>query len=140
MPTTAWRFVGTEGADDAVLRLTRLDAQEQIDLQDVAVLRWPEYAAEPTTREHVTEQGGKVSSLMRKLQRGAIDNSMIESVKTDMVPGTSAIVLLSSNAVIDAVVKAFEGQPPELIRSDLSVPQQDQLRSAIDDARRRNQG
>jgi len=140
MPTTAWRFAGTEGADDAVLRLTRLDAQEQIDLQDVAVLRWPEYAAEPTTREHVTEQGGKVSSLMRKLQRGAIDNSMIESVKTDMVPGTSAIVLLSSNAVIDAVVKAFEGQPPELIRSDLSVPQQDQLRSAIDDARRRNQG
>jgi uncharacterized membrane protein len=136
MPTTAWRFPGTEGADKAVLRLKRLDAQEQIDLLDVAVVRWPEYAPEPTTQEHVTEEGRKVTSLVRRLQRGAIDTSMIETVKSDLTPGTSAIVMLSSNTVIDSVVKAFEGQPLELIRSDLSVPQQDQLRIAIAEARK----
>jgi len=47
MSTTAWRFSGTEGADDAVLRLKQLDTQDLIVVQDVAVLRWPQYAAAP---------------------------------------------------------------------------------------------
>ena len=50
MSTTAWRFSGTEGADGAVLRLKQLDAQELIDVQDVAVLRWPQTAAAPARR------------------------------------------------------------------------------------------
>ena len=61
---------------------------------------------------------------------------MIESVKTDLHPGTSAMVLLSSDANIDAVVHAFEGQPLELLRTDMSVPEQDRLRLAVDQARR----
>ncbi len=140
MPTTAWRFPGTEGADNAVARLKKLDSQDQINLMDIAVLRWPDYAAEPTTQEHVHEQGGKVASMMRRLQHPVIDGSMIESVKGDLRPGTSAVVLLSSGAEIDAVVHAFEGQPMELIRSDLSVPEQDRLRQAVDQARQREPG
>jgi uncharacterized membrane protein len=139
MPTTAWRFAGTEGADNAVVRLTQLDARELIDVHDMTIVRWPEYAAEPITHEHVNEQGGVVSSLLHRLQRSCIDSSMIESVKGDLRPGTSALVLLSSDAMIDAVVHAFEGQPLELIRSDLSVPQQDQLRWAISQARNAQQ-
>jgi uncharacterized membrane protein len=140
VPTTAWRFPGTEGADNAVARLKQLDSQDLIHLMDVAVLRWPEYAAEPTTQEHVHEQGGKVASMVRRLQRPVIDGSMIESVKGDLRPGTSAVVLMSSGAEIDAVVHAFEGQNMELIRSDLSVPEQDQLRQAVELARQRKPG
>ena len=140
MPTTAWRFAGTEGADTAVVRLKQLQSQDLINVMDVAVLRWPEYATEPTTHEHVTEEGGKMASLVRRLQHPVIDGSMIETVKTDMRPGTSAVVLLSSDAQIDAVVHAFEGQPMELIRTDLSVPDQDRLRLAVDQARRSGSG
>jgi uncharacterized membrane protein len=137
MPTTAWRFAGTEGADTAVMRLKQLDSQDLINVMDVAVLRWPEYAPEPMTQEHVTEQGSsKMASLVRRLQHPVIDGSMIESVRSDLRPGTSAMVLLSSDAQIDAVVHAFEGQPMELIRTDLSVPEQDRLRLAVDQARR----
>lgn len=137
MPTTAWRFAGTEGADTAVMRLKQLDSQDLINVMDVAVLRWPEYAHEPMTQEHVTEQGtSKMASLVRRLQHPVIDGSMIESVRNDLRPGTSAVVLLSSEAQIDAVVHAFEGQPMELIRTDLSVPEQDRLRLAVDQARR----
>jgi uncharacterized membrane protein len=46
------------------------------------------------------------------------------------------MVLLSSDAQIDAVVHAFEGQRMELIRTDLSVPEQDRLRLLVDQARR----
>jgi uncharacterized membrane protein len=136
MPTTAWRFPGTEGADQAVVRLRQLDSQDLINVMDVAVLRWPEYSAEPMTQEHVTEQGSKVAAMVRRLQHPVIDGSMIETVKHDLSPGTSAVVLLSSDAQIDAVVHAFEGQRMELIRTDMSVPEQDRLRLLADQARR----
>jgi uncharacterized membrane protein len=140
VPTTAWRFPGTEGADSAVVRLKDLKSKDLINLMDIAVLRWPEYAAEPTTLEHAHEQGSKVSSLVRRMQRPGIDGSMIDSVKADLRPGTSAVVVLSSDAEIDAIVHAFEGQPMELIRSDLSVPDQDRLRQAVEQAMQRQQG
>jgi uncharacterized membrane protein len=140
MPTTAWRFAGTEGADNAVARIKQLDSQDMINAKDVAVLRWPEYAPEPTTREHVTSEGGKVAKLMHKLQHSVIDSSMIDTVKGDLRPGTSAMVLLSSDADIDAVVDAFRGQPLELLRTDLSVPEQDRLRRAVDQARQQGGG
>jgi len=127
MSTTAWRFRGTEGADHAVLRLKQLNSQDLIDVQDVAVIRWPQYADSPTAQEHVTAPASKVSSLVSKLKKGSIESSMIEPVTTDLMPGSSALVLLSSDAVIDTVAKAFEGEPMELIRSDLSVQQQDRL-------------
>jgi uncharacterized membrane protein len=137
VPTTAWRFPGTEGADSAVVQLKQLDSKELINLVDIAVIRWPEYAATPTTLEHAHEQGGgKVSSLMRRLQHPVIDAPMIESVKGDLRPGTSAVVVLSSDGEIDAIVNAFEGQPMELVRSDLSVPDQDRLRQAVEAAQR----
>jgi uncharacterized membrane protein len=90
--------------------------------------------------EHVHEQGGRMASMVRRLQHPVIDASMIESVKGDLRPGTSAVVLLSSGAEIDAVVHAFEGEPIELIRSDLSVPDQDRLRQAVAEARQREPG
>ncbi len=73
MSTTAWRFGGTEGADDAVLRLKQLDAQKLIDVQDAAVLRWPQWAAEPSAQEHVTAEGSKVSSFFKNLGLPDID-------------------------------------------------------------------
>jgi uncharacterized membrane protein len=131
MPTTAWRFAGTEGTDGAVLKLKALDEKDLIDVQDVTVIRWPEYAGEPTVQEHVTEEGGVVSALRRKVRHESIEGSMIETVKTDLMPGTSAVVLLSARAVIDEVAKALKGSGMELIRTDLSVPDQDRLRAMI---------
>jgi uncharacterized membrane protein len=133
MATTAWRFSGTEEADAAVLRLKQLDAQDLIDVQDVAVIRWPQYAAGPQLQEHVTEEGSKASSLAKKLRRAGIDSTMVESVTGDMTPGTSALVLLSADTAIDTVANAFEGHAMELMRSDLSVQQEDQLRAAFND-------
>jgi uncharacterized membrane protein len=131
MSTTAWRFNTTEAADDAVLRLKQLDAQKVVDVQDAAVIRWPLFATEPLTQEHVTDEGSKASSFFKKLGLPDIDKRMIEAVKGDMTPGTSALVVLSSKAAIDIVAKAFKGQDVELIRSDLSVQQEDQLRAAF---------
>ena len=133
MPTTAWRFAGTEGADEAVLKLKQLEASKLVEVQDVTVIRWPQYAAEPTVQEHVTEEGSKVSSLMHKFKHSGIDSSMVESARGDMSPGTSVLVLLTPESAVDAFAKAFEGQGVELIRSDLSVQEQDEVRGALGD-------
>jgi uncharacterized membrane protein len=131
MPTTVWRFSGTEGADEAVLKLKQLESANLVEVQDVVVVRWPQYAAEPTVREHVTEEGSKVSSLMHRLKHAGIDSSMTEAAKGDMTAGTSVLVLLTSEAAVDAFAKAFGGQGVELIRSDLSVQEQDEVRAAL---------
>lgn len=133
MSTTAWRFSGTEGADAAVLRLKQLDSQGVMDVQDVAVIRWPQYASGPQVQENVTEEGSRASSLAKRMRKAGIDSAMLEAVKDDMRLGTSALVLLSADAALDAVAKAFEGQAMELIRSDLSVQQEDELRAAFSD-------
>ena len=134
MATTAWKFSGTEKADEAVLRLKELDAKEYIHVQDVAVIRWPQYAAAPTAQEHVTDEGSKVSAMVSKMKHANIDSSMIESAKSDMTPGTSVLVLLSTDAAIDTVAGALQGLGMELTRSDLSVQQQDHVRAAFSDS------
>lgn len=131
MSTTAWRFSGTEGADMAVLRLKQLDSQGLMDVQDVAVIRWPQYASGPQVQEHVTDEGSRASSLAKRIRKAGIDGAMLQAVADDMRLGTSALVLLSVNTAIDSVAKAFEGQAMELIRSDLSVQQEDELRAAF---------
>jgi uncharacterized membrane protein len=141
MPTSAWRFSGTEGADDAVVKLKGLAAQDLIEVQDLAVIRWPRWAAEPIAHEHVTEEGHGVSAMVARRRRPVIDSSIMEAAKGDMTPGTSAIVMLSANADIDAIAGTFQGlgRDIELIRTDLSVPDQDRLRAALSDAADRGQ-
>ena len=136
MPTSAWRFSGTEGADDAVVKLKGLAAQDLIEVLDLAVMRWPRWVAEPIVQEHVTEEGGRVSAMVGRRRHPVIDNSITEAAKGDMTPGTSVIVLPSANADIDALAGTFQGlgRDIELVRTDLSVPDQDRLRAAISQA------
>jgi uncharacterized membrane protein len=133
MSTTAWRFNGTEGADAAVLRLKQLNAQDVMDVQDMAVLRWPQYASGPQVQEHVTDEGSKASSLAKRMRKAGIDGALLQAVRDEMQLGTSALIVLSADAALDAVAKAFDGQAMELIRSDLSVQQEDALRTAFSD-------
>lgn len=142
MPTSAWRFSGTEGADDAVVKLKGLAAQDLIEVQDLTVIRWPRWAAQPILQEHVTEEMSKVSALMGRRRHAVIDSSIIEAARGDMAPGTSVVVMLTANANIDAIAGTFQGlgRDIELIRTDMSVPEQDRLKAAIREAIDRGQG
>jgi uncharacterized membrane protein len=106
-------------------------SQDVLDVQDVAVIRWPQYASAPQVQEHVTEEGSLATSLAKRIKKSGIEGSMLEAVKQDMALGTSALVLMSGEAKLDAVPNAFEGQAMELIRSDLSVQREDELRAAL---------
>ena len=122
MSTTSWRDCPFR-ADPAVLRLKQLDAQDLITCRPCGAPR-PPFASAPQAQEHVTDEGSKASSFAKKLTKAGIDGSMLEAVKGDMTPGTSALVLLSVDAAVNTVARAFEGHAMELMRSDLSVPQE----------------
>ena len=62
-----------------------------------------------------------------------IDDDFIDSVKSQVVPGTSALFLMTQDAVIDRVSDAFDGTNAQLVKTNLSKDQEEALRSAFAD-------
>ena len=63
-----------------------------------------------------------------------IDKQFQEQVRDMLQPGTSALFVLTSEAVMDKVHGAFEGQSPELIFTNLSAEEEATLRDVFADA------
>jgi uncharacterized membrane protein len=62
-----------------------------------------------------------------------IDDDFISSVRAEIQPGTSALFLLSSDAVLDKVEKAFGDDKPHLLRTNLSDADEAKLREVFGD-------
>lgn len=62
-----------------------------------------------------------------------INDQFIDSVRSEITEGTSALFLLSENAVMDKVRSAFEGTQVELVSTNLSDEQEQALRAAFVD-------
>src|SRR3954454_7190609 len=75
--------------------------------------------------------GAAAGALSGSLVDVGIDDDFIKSVRAKVTPGTSALFLMSSNAVMDKIRDAFEGNQPELIETNLSNEQEAALRAAF---------
>ncbi len=126
---TVWKFDEATGADAALAKLEKLDAQEVIEVEDAAVVSWPEEASAAETVEHAT--GGKVHGFAKRLRHSGIEDSFVESLEQKVKPGTSALFLLSEHAVLDRVANAFAETKMELIESNLSDEQERDVREAL---------
>jgi uncharacterized membrane protein len=60
-----------------------------------------------------------------------ISDAFIKSVRERVTPGTSALFLLSSDAVMDRVSAEFGDTRAELISTNLSMEQEQRLREAF---------
>ncbi|WP_042422518.1 DUF1269 domain-containing protein [Streptacidiphilus anmyonensis] len=155
---TVWRFPTATGADEALATLKQLQGQELIKVQDGAVISWPGGASKPRTR-HLSDMtgagalggafwgflfgliffipligmaiGAAGGALGGHLAHFGIDESFIKDVKEKVTPGTSALFVLSSDAVLDRVRPAFEGIHAELIQTNLSADEEARLREAF---------
>jgi uncharacterized membrane protein len=157
---TVWKFDDPEGADRAASLLGALARQELVQVHDAATVSWRPEAKKPKTRQlqHLALAGttsgmlwgmlfgliffvpllgaaiGAASgALAGSLADVGIDDSFIKAVRDRVTPGTSALFLMSSGAVLDKVKAAFDeqGLTPELIQSNLSGEQEAQLREMI---------
>ena len=65
-----------------------------------------------------------------------IDDGFINRVRDKITPGTSALFILSSDAVVDKIRDAFAGQEtPELVFTNLSTEQEAALREVFGEER-----
>ncbi|MCE4266626.1 DUF1269 domain-containing protein [Rhodococcus globerulus] len=155
---TVWKFPTPSGADTAITTLEDLQRQELIKLRDAALVSWPEGANKPKTRQlnNVTGAGALggafwgllfgllffipllgaalgagIGALAGSLTDVGIDDEFIAGVRKNVTPGTSALFVLTSDAIIDRVHEAFDGQSGELVSTNLSHEQEQQLRNVF---------
>ena len=75
--------------------------------------------------------GAATGALSGWLSDVGIDDAFIAEVREKVTPGTSAIFVLSSGAVMDKVKDAFAGEKPELLFTNLSNEQERALQEAF---------
>ena len=75
--------------------------------------------------------GAAMGALSGHFADYGIDDEFIAGVREKVTEGTSALFLLSSDAVVDKVQDEFKGTKMELIKSNLSAEQDAQLREVF---------
>jgi uncharacterized membrane protein len=155
---SVWRFDSATGAEQAVGTLEDLSKQQLITVFDAATVSWAEGAKRPKTRQlHNLAGAGALGgafwgllfgllffvpllgmaigaaagALSGSLRDVGIDDDFIKRTRDQVTPGTSALFVMSGNAVLDKVKAAFEGQKPELLFTNLSDEQEKALREAF---------
>src|SRR4051812_19640727 len=156
---TIWRFGTADGADRGARTLEALARAKLITLHDAAVVSWPENRKKPAVRQlHNLAGRGALSgafwgtlvgllflvplvgaavgaatgALAGGLTDGGVDDDLVEGIPARVTPGTSALFVLSSDAVIEKVQDAFADlDKPELLFTNLSVEQERTLREVF---------
>jgi len=155
---TAWKFDSPYGADDALAVLEKAQGEALIQVQDAAVVSWEPGRKKPKTREmHSAKKAGALGggfwgllfgliffvpilglaigaamgAAAGSLAKVGISDAFINSVREKVTPGTSALFVLSSDAVIDRVSAEFKGTEAELISTNLSNEQEASLRAVF---------
>lgn len=156
---TAFKFADPMGADKAVGTLVALHEQGLIMVDDYATVSWPMGAKKPKTQQATDMKGpaalggafwgllfgllffmpflgaaigAAVGALTGALIDVGIDDDFIKRVKGEVTEGTSALFLLSENAVVDRVAEGFRQLPPhDLIASNLTAEQEAKLKDVF---------
>jgi uncharacterized membrane protein len=155
---TVLKFNTPEGAGQMLEKVKRLQKQQLIKLQDAATVTWPAGKTAPKTKQLVNlagigaldgafwgmlfgliffvpffgmAVGAAFGALGGKMQDYGIDDDFIKKVRTQVTEGTSALFLLTSDAVMDKVTEQLKGEKFELIASNLTKEQEDELMAAF---------
>src|SRR6185437_8129312 len=75
--------------------------------------------------------GAATGALAGSMSDVGIDDAFIRRMRDEIQPGTSALFVLSSGAVVDKVKDAFQGQQMVLVETNLSHEQEDKLRDVF---------
>ncbi|NYF97288.1 DUF1269 domain-containing protein [Janibacter cremeus] len=151
---TVWKFPQEGDAQRAVDTLEGLQRQELIKIHDAALVEWTEGKKKPKTRQlndltgagalggafwgllfgllffipllgfALGAAGGALAGSLRDV---GIDDEFIEETKKSVTPGTSALFVLTSDAVQDKVHDAFGDLNAELVHTNLSAEDEAKL-------------
>jgi uncharacterized membrane protein len=152
------KFPTPDGAQQMQSTLLSLQKQQLIQVQDAAIVTWPQDAKQPKTKQlhDMAGQGAlmgafwgmlfgliffvpffglavgaTMGALSGKFADYGIDDNFIKQTREKVTEGTSALFLLTSGAVQDKVVEALKGQTFEILSTSLAQEKEDELRAAF---------
>ena len=152
------KFPTADGAQQMESTLLDLQKQHLIEVQDAAIVTWPQGKKSPKTQQlhSLTGQGAlmgafwgmlfgliffipffglavgaAMGALSGKFADYGIDDNFIKQTREKVTEGTSALFLLTSDAVQDKVLAELKGFDFELIASNLTKEQEEQLKAAF---------
>jgi uncharacterized membrane protein len=155
---TVLKFDTPDGAEQMLDKIKSMQKMQLITLQDAAIVTWPEGRKAPKTEQLVNlagvgalqgafwgmlfgliffvpffglAVGAAFGALGGKMGDYGIDDDFIESVRDQITEGTSGLFLLTSDAVRDKVADELKGEKFELIASNLTKEQEEELMASF---------
>jgi uncharacterized membrane protein len=155
---TALKFDSPDGANSALAAVQNLQKQHLIKLHDAAIVSWPKGKKSPKTRQLVDlASAGALSGMFWGTLFGliffnplfgmvtgtvfgaiggamrdyGIDDDFIKQTRAQVTEGTSALFLMTSEAVTDRVVEQMKNLKFEIIATNLSKDQEKKLLEAF---------
>jgi uncharacterized membrane protein len=156
---TVWKFDSPQGADEAVRTLKELTREDIVVVHDAATVSWEKGSKKPKTHQVTSTTlagalggsfwgllfgliffvpllgaaiGAATGALAGSLTDVGIDDTFINKIRDQVTPGTSALFVLTSDAVVDKVHEAFAGHAPsELLFTNLDGEQEAALRAVF---------
>jgi uncharacterized membrane protein len=155
------KFNSPESADQALGTLQQLQQQQLIKVVDAAVVTWPKKSKGPKTKQAVNTTaigalggafwgtlfgliffipllgfafGAASGALAGALTDVGIDDNFINQTRDKVTPGTSALFLMTTDAVVDRVVAELKSLNPELLTTNLAADKEARLRELFAEA------
>ena len=156
---TVLKFPTAGGARDVLNALEQMQSQALIKIHDAAMVNWPADKNKPKTEQlHSMTAAGAWSgafwgmlfgilffvpllgaaigagmgALTGSLADVGIDDKFINDIRSQVTPGTSALFLLTSDAVLDRVRDGLKQFDFELLTTNLSAEDEQRLRDAFE--------
>jgi len=158
---SVWKFDSPDGAANALATLERMQKEQLIQVEDGAYVYWPAGKKKPKTEQmHNLKSGGALGggfwgllfgmlffvpllgfavgaamgALAGSMSDVGINDEFIRKVREEVTPGTSALFVMTSGAVVDRVVDEFRNTGATLVSTNLSTEQESKLREAFAEA------
>jgi uncharacterized membrane protein len=153
------KFSDPYGADRVMVALQGMQEREMINLEDAAVVSWPQGNKKPTTHQlHSTSGAGALGgafwgflfgliffvpflgaaigagmgALTGSMADVGIDDDFIKQVREKVTEGTSALFALTSGATApDKIIDELKQYDFEIISTNLPEEQENKLREAF---------
>jgi uncharacterized membrane protein len=155
---TVLKFDDPGGANVVLGKIQRLQKEHLITLLDAAIVSWPRGQSSPKTTQLVNlvaagmaggmfwgmlfglifltplfgmVAGAAAGALGGSFRDYGIDDDFIRGVRSKLTQGTSALFLMTTNAVVDRVKDELKHDKFEIIATNLSHEQEEKLRAAF---------
>jgi len=155
---TVLKFDTVDGAENELEVIEDLNKQQMIKLHDAAIVTWPKGKNKPKTK-HLTSltgagtlsgafwgllfgilffipllglvAGAAIGALSGSMTHIGINEDFIKSIRSKMTEGTSALFIMTSDAVEDRIVEAMKQSKFEIIATNLAKEEGDKLHAAF---------